>query len=129
MPYSLYINLQVANIIFLDSPVGAGFSYSNTSKGYPTSDSKAAQDNFTFLRKVIIINQTNKLSIFSKKLYATFVRMYNAVVVNSSRVYQESPFCCRRLLWRQNRSHGCSSCSTRYCSHLSVLKVFISFFF
>jgi len=39
----------VCNIIFLDSPVGAGFSYSNTLQGYISSDTKAVDQILIFL--------------------------------------------------------------------------------
>ena len=42
----------MANIIFIDAPVGAGFSYATTSEGYYTSDTKSAQQSYIFLRKV-----------------------------------------------------------------------------
>nr|CAB3500016.1 unnamed protein product [Digitaria exilis] len=43
---------KVCNIIFLDSPVGAGFSYSNTWQGYMSSDTKAVNQILIFLKKV-----------------------------------------------------------------------------
>ncbi|XP_016463746.1 serine carboxypeptidase 1-like [Nicotiana tabacum] len=40
---------NVANILFLESPAGVGFSYSNTSSDYITGDENTRQDSFTFL--------------------------------------------------------------------------------
>ncbi|GLU10287.1 hypothetical protein SLE2022_271060 [Rubroshorea leprosula] len=53
---TLYLNPyswnQVANILFLDSPVGVGFSYSNTSSDLLSNgDKRTAQDSLTFLLK------------------------------------------------------------------------------
>ncbi|XP_059445668.1 serine carboxypeptidase-like 18 [Corylus avellana] len=45
---------QVANIIFLDAPVGTGFSYSTSSEGYYSSDTSSPYDIYTFLRKWIL---------------------------------------------------------------------------
>ncbi|KAJ9567502.1 hypothetical protein OSB04_003468 [Centaurea solstitialis] len=40
---------NVANVIFLESPAGVGFSYSNTSSDYTTGDKRTAKDSYTFL--------------------------------------------------------------------------------
>ncbi|KAK9130937.1 hypothetical protein Sjap_011424 [Stephania japonica] len=42
---------KVANVIFLDTPVGSGYSYSGTQRGWQTSDSTLAEQTYTFLRK------------------------------------------------------------------------------
>ncbi|XP_022741662.1 serine carboxypeptidase-like 17 [Durio zibethinus] len=47
-PYSW---TKVANIIFLDAPVGTGFSYSRTFQGFKTGDKKFANDGYNFMRK------------------------------------------------------------------------------
>ncbi|KAK1358819.1 Carboxypeptidase [Heracleum sosnowskyi] len=38
-----------ANMLFLESPAGVGFSYSNTTSDYVTGDTKTAADAYTFL--------------------------------------------------------------------------------
>ncbi|KAJ0083401.1 hypothetical protein Patl1_30160 [Pistacia atlantica] len=44
------VNTDVANVIFLESPAGVGFSYSNTSSDYGrTGDKSTANDAYTFL--------------------------------------------------------------------------------
>lgn len=48
-----YAFTQVASFIFLDAPVGTGFSYSETDRGYYIKDdTDAADKNYQFLQKV-----------------------------------------------------------------------------
>lgn len=47
-PYSW---TKVANIIFVDGPVGTGFSYAKSSEGYNISDTLAVAELYDFLRK------------------------------------------------------------------------------
>ncbi|CAL5329413.1 unnamed protein product [Camellia sinensis] len=50
---ALLYEIGVVNIIFLDSPVGTGFPYAKTSTAYNTSDTLAAGQAYSFLRKWI----------------------------------------------------------------------------
>ncbi|CAI9301717.1 unnamed protein product [Lactuca saligna] len=41
--------MTVANVLFLESPAGVGFWYSNRSSDYTTGDNQTAKDSYTFL--------------------------------------------------------------------------------
>lgn len=47
---------KVANIIFLDAPVGTGFSYANNWEGYIMNDTLSATQIYHFLRKWLIVH-------------------------------------------------------------------------
>ncbi|XP_071919539.1 serine carboxypeptidase-like 2 isoform X1 [Coffea arabica] len=50
-PYSW---TKIASIIFLDAPVGTGFTYATTSEGYHSSDVQTVGDIYTFLQKWLL---------------------------------------------------------------------------
>ncbi|KZV38052.1 serine carboxypeptidase [Dorcoceras hygrometricum] len=61
-PYSW---TKIASIIFIDAPVGTGFSYINTSQVYTSSDTKSTSDYHLFLRKWLL----NHRSFIKNRLY------------------------------------------------------------
>ncbi|MDK0727987.1 hypothetical protein P7A73_14740, partial [Clostridium perfringens] len=52
--YHAYSWTKVANVLFVDSPVGAGFSFSWNPKGYDVGDISASLQLKTFLTKWFI---------------------------------------------------------------------------
>ncbi|KAH9655593.1 hypothetical protein KPL70_022369 [Citrus sinensis] len=47
---------KVANVIFLDAPVGTGFSYANSWQGYIMNDTLSATQIYHFLRKWLVVH-------------------------------------------------------------------------
>lgn len=47
-----YYNSQTASIVFVDTPVGSGYSYASTAAGFVLSDSKFANQTYNFIRTV-----------------------------------------------------------------------------
>ncbi|KAK4377268.1 hypothetical protein RND71_003564 [Anisodus tanguticus] len=61
-PLVLWIN-GVANILFLESPVGVGFSYSNTTSNHVIRDTEVALNTYAFL-----VNLVGKLILNNNKI-------------------------------------------------------------
>ncbi|KAK2996301.1 hypothetical protein RJ639_026114 [Escallonia herrerae] len=83
-PYSW---TKIASIIFLDAPVGSGFSYATTSEGYHSSDTKSAKDTYTFLRKWLLKHQRfiqNPLYIAGDSYSGILVPMIVLEITNAS---------------------------------------------
>lgn len=53
LPYK-YAWTKTASILFLDAPVGTGFSYSTSADGWSSSDTDSALETYEFLRKWLI---------------------------------------------------------------------------
>jgi len=66
LSYNRYAWNRVANVLFLESPAGVGFSYSNTTSDYPqTGDKLTAEESYAFL-----VNWFNRFPQYkSRKFY------------------------------------------------------------
>jgi hypothetical protein len=51
---------QTSSIIFLDGPVGAGFSYANTTEAWNTTDTLWAAQSYEFIRNVSVFDDKKK---------------------------------------------------------------------
>ncbi|KAF0933857.1 hypothetical protein E2562_019306, partial [Oryza meyeriana var. granulata] len=51
LDYNPYSWTQMASILFVDSPVGSGFSYAHDTKGYDVGDMSSSMQMVAFLRK------------------------------------------------------------------------------
>jgi len=49
LKWNSYTWSNISNMIFLEAPVGVGFSYSNNANDYSTNDTQTANDNYQFL--------------------------------------------------------------------------------
>ncbi|KAL6642603.1 hypothetical protein ACP70R_020784 [Stipagrostis hirtigluma subsp. patula] len=84
--------LMVSNVIFLDSPVGTGFSYSETEEGYKSSDNKAVNQILIFLRKWLVEHQeflSNPLYIAGDSYSGMIVPTVTAQIVRGKEVGEE----------------------------------------
>ncbi|XP_037494217.1 serine carboxypeptidase-like 18 isoform X1 [Jatropha curcas] len=83
-PYSW---TKVASIIFLDAPVGTGFSYATTSQAYQSSDTNQGAANYEFLRKWLLDHpefQSNRLYIAGDTYSGKIVPLVVQEIVNGN---------------------------------------------
>ncbi|KAM3270482.1 serine carboxypeptidase-like 12 [Capsicum chacoense] len=83
LSYNQYAYTKVANIIFIDSPVGTGFSYSQTKNGRHTDTHLAAEQAYQFLRKWLVENpqyQSNPFYVGGDSYGGIFVPITTRVI-------------------------------------------------
>ncbi|KAI9114173.1 hypothetical protein K1719_014823 [Acacia pycnantha] len=92
-----YAWTQVLNVIYIDLPVGTGFSYSQTQQGYHSSDILWIENSYDFLQKGFVlaspvtdkfldrnskVEYAHRLSLISDELYESIKASCNGNYVN-----------------------------------------------
>ncbi|KAF3680982.1 putative serine carboxypeptidase-like 13-like [Capsicum annuum] len=83
LSYNQYAYTKVANIIFIDSPVETGFSYSQTQNGRHTDTHLACEQAYQFLRKWLVENpqyQSNPFYVGGDSYGGIFVPITTRVI-------------------------------------------------
>ncbi|KAF8016815.1 hypothetical protein BT93_H2125 [Corymbia citriodora subsp. variegata] len=90
-PYSW---TKIANIIFLDAPVGTGFSYATTGTAYDIRDTSSAAQTYEFLRKWLMAHPkflTNPLYITGDSYSGVIVPIIVKEVYDGNEAGREPP--------------------------------------
>lgn len=83
-----------ASIIFIDSPVGTGFSYSTTPSGYQSSDTLSAHHAYIFLRKWFLLHPEYTGSQFyvgANSYSGIIAPIVVQHILHGNEVYEEPP--------------------------------------
>nr|CAD1837307.1 unnamed protein product [Ananas comosus var. bracteatus] len=84
---------KVSSIIFLDSPVGTGFSYSVLEEGYNSSDTKAVDQILIFLKKWFVDHpefKSNPLYIGGDSYSGLIIPAVTLEIANSKKLSEET---------------------------------------
>ncbi|XP_030472526.2 serine carboxypeptidase-like 18 [Syzygium oleosum] len=85
---------KIANIIFLDAPVGTGFSYATTWRAYNSTDTSSAAQSYEFLRKWLMAHPkflTNPLYITGDSYSGVIVPIIVKEVYDGNEAGREPP--------------------------------------
>ncbi|KAF5448296.1 hypothetical protein F2P56_028846 [Juglans regia] len=88
-PYSW---TKIANIIFLDAPVGTGFSYATTWEAYNINDTSSTAQTYEFLRKGFVIGNPLTHEIWDTNARLKFA---HRTALISDRLYQSTKRNCQ----------------------------------
>jgi len=80
---------KVSNMLFIESPAGVGFSYSNTSSDYTTGDKRTADDSYAFLLgffKLYPQYASNKFYVSGESYAGHYVPQLAATILEGNKV-------------------------------------------
>ena len=87
---------KFANIVFVEQPVGVGFSYSHHKKDYSSNDTMASKDNMAFLIeffKIFPEFKTNKLYLTGESYAGHYIPMWtHELLIHNKRFNNEYNF-------------------------------------
>ncbi|KAL0742540.1 hypothetical protein Bca4012_084053 [Brassica carinata] len=130
----------VSNIIYLDSPVGVGYSYSKNKSDYKTNDSKTASDSYAFL-----VEENHMLVSMSQLLLPKWSKGYlvgngvtdpvfdgNALVpfahgmgLISNELYEETKAACKGEYYKEpDVSEECAHLLGKVAHDVSLLNIY-----
>ncbi|KAI4372554.1 hypothetical protein MLD38_010769 [Melastoma candidum] len=82
---------KISSIIFIDAPVGTGFSYSRSQEAYNVTDTIAAAQNYEFLRKWLLEHpkfRSNPLYVFGDSYGGKMTPMVTQHILNGIRHHE-----------------------------------------
>ena len=88
LDYNPYTWNKFANIVYVEQPVGVGYSYSNHKKDYISNDVLSAKDNFAFTHEFLNTFpefKTNKLYITSESYGGHYAPLWAREIINHNK--------------------------------------------
>ncbi|CAA7023710.1 unnamed protein product [Microthlaspi erraticum] len=110
---------KVSNIIYLDSPVGVGYSYSKDKSDYITNDTQTASDSYAFLIEGYLVGNGCTDPVFDGNALVPFAHGMGLI---SSELFEETKAACNGQYYISgNTTNGCSGLIQKVKDDVSLL--------